>query len=74
LPANACVYAERRVLEVLTECAESENFVSLAFAFQSETHLFLVTEYCPGGDLLSLYEDTAGLDEDAVQFYAANIV
>ena len=61
-------------MEVLTECADSENFVSLAYAFQSETHFFLVTEHCLGGDLLSLYENSAGLDEETVKFYAANIV
>ena len=33
-----------------------------------------MTEYCPGGDLLSLYEDLPGLDEETVKFYAANIV
>lgn len=34
-----------------------------------------MTEFCPGGDLFSLYEDSnIGMDEATAKFYAANIV
>ncbi|XP_019394785.1 PREDICTED: citron Rho-interacting kinase isoform X4 [Crocodylus porosus] len=47
----------------------------LQYAFQDKNHLYLVMEYLPGGDLLSLlnrYEDQ--LDESTVQFYLAELI
>ncbi|XP_019362326.1 PREDICTED: citron Rho-interacting kinase isoform X7 [Gavialis gangeticus] len=47
----------------------------LQYAFQDKNHLYLVMEYLPGGDLLSLlnrYEDQ--LDESMVQFYLAELI
>uniref|UniRef100_A0A452I792 Citron Rho-interacting kinase n=1 Tax=Gopherus agassizii TaxID=38772 RepID=A0A452I792_9SAUR len=47
----------------------------LHYAFQDKKNLYLVMEYQPGGDLLSLlnrYEDQ--LDERMVQFYLAELV
>ncbi|XP_051490029.1 citron Rho-interacting kinase [Apus apus] len=47
----------------------------LQYAFQDKKNLYLVMEYQPGGDLLSLlnrYEDQ--LDETMVQFYLAELV
>ncbi|KAM9371658.1 citron Rho-interacting kinase isoform 2-T2 [Phaethornis superciliosus] len=47
----------------------------LQYAFQDKKNLYLVMEYQPGGDLLSLlnrYEDQ--LDESTVQFYLAELV
>ncbi|XP_010718767.1 citron Rho-interacting kinase [Meleagris gallopavo] len=47
----------------------------LQYAFQDKKYLYLVMEYQPGGDLLSLlnrYEDQ--LDESMVQFYLAELV
>ncbi|NXY42969.1 CTRO kinase, partial [Ceuthmochares aereus] len=47
----------------------------LQYAFQDKKNLYLVMEYQPGGDMLSLlnrYEDQ--LDESMVQFYLAELV
>ncbi|NWR75988.1 CTRO kinase, partial [Centropus unirufus] len=47
----------------------------LQYAFQDKKNLYLIMEYQPGGDLLSLlnrYEDQ--LDESMVQFYLAELV
>ncbi|NXB44420.1 CTRO kinase, partial [Leucopsar rothschildi] len=47
----------------------------LQYAFQDKKNLYLVMEYQPGGDLLSLlnrYEEQ--LDENMVQFYLAELV
>ncbi|NWU11790.1 CTRO kinase, partial [Cephalopterus ornatus] len=47
----------------------------LQYAFQDKKNLYLIMEYEPGGDLLSLlnrYEDQ--LDENMVQFYLAELV
>ncbi|XP_055461926.1 citron Rho-interacting kinase [Psammomys obesus] len=47
----------------------------LQYAFQDKNNLYLVMEYQPGGDLLSLlnrYEDQ--LDEAMIQFYLAELI
>uniref|UniRef100_A0A5F9D3Y5 Citron Rho-interacting kinase n=1 Tax=Oryctolagus cuniculus TaxID=9986 RepID=A0A5F9D3Y5_RABIT len=47
----------------------------LQYAFQDKDNLYLVMEYQPGGDLLSLlnrYEDQ--LDENMIQFYLAELI
>uniref|UniRef100_A0A2K6FJR5 Citron Rho-interacting kinase n=1 Tax=Propithecus coquereli TaxID=379532 RepID=A0A2K6FJR5_PROCO len=47
----------------------------LQYAFQDKNNLYLVMEYQPGGDLLSLlnrYEDQ--LDETMIQFYLAELI
>uniref|UniRef100_A0A8D1IVX4 Citron rho-interacting serine/threonine kinase n=1 Tax=Sus scrofa TaxID=9823 RepID=A0A8D1IVX4_PIG len=47
----------------------------LQYAFQDKHNLYLVMEYQPGGDLLSLlnrYEDQ--LDENMIQFYLAEMI
>jgi len=48
---------------------------SLYCSFQDESHLYLVMDYHPGGDLLTLmskYDDV--LPEDVAQFYIAEII
>ena len=73
---------ERRINQLLSEkeggvsssYESPSNFVKLIKTFQNQTSLFFVMEYCSGGDLLSLYEDIGGLNEEATRFYAANIV
>ncbi|XP_042721656.1 citron Rho-interacting kinase [Lagopus leucura] len=62
---------ERSVLSQST----SPWIPQLQYAFQDKKNLYLVMEYQPGGDLLSLlnrYEDQ--LDESMVQFYLAELV
>uniref|UniRef100_A0A8D0HGM7 Citron Rho-interacting kinase n=1 Tax=Sphenodon punctatus TaxID=8508 RepID=A0A8D0HGM7_SPHPU len=47
----------------------------LQYAFQDKKNLYMIMEYLPGGDLLSLlnrYEDQ--LDESTVKFYLAELV
>ncbi|KFV55154.1 Citron Rho-interacting kinase, partial [Tyto alba] len=62
---------ERSILSLST----SPWIPQLQYAFQDKKNLYLVMEYQPGGDLLSLlnrYEDQ--LDESMVQFYLAELV
>ncbi|XP_068268500.1 citron Rho-interacting kinase [Nyctibius grandis] len=62
---------ERHILSQST----SPWIPQLQYAFQDKKNLYLVMEYQPGGDLLSLlnrYEDQ--LDESMVQFYLAELV
>ncbi|KAM6298110.1 citron Rho-interacting kinase isoform 1-T1 [Aegotheles albertisi] len=62
---------ERNILSQST----SPWIPQLQYAFQDKKNLYLVMEYQPGGDLLSLlnrYEDQ--LDESTVRFYLAELV
>lgn len=69
-PEGACVMAERRILGL----AGATWLVRLEEAFQDELFLYLVMEYLPGGDLSALDPEQHGLPEDAVRFYAAELV
>uniref|UniRef100_A0A8C5LDX7 Citron Rho-interacting kinase n=1 Tax=Jaculus jaculus TaxID=51337 RepID=A0A8C5LDX7_JACJA len=62
---------ERNILSQST----SPWIPQLQYAFQDRSNLYLVMEYQPGGDLLSLlnrYEDQ--LDENMIQFYLAELI
>jgi serine/threonine kinase 38 len=48
--------------------------VKLRSTFQDEARLFLVMDYCPGGDLLTLLQRVDTLPPDALRFYAAQLV
>jgi serine/threonine protein kinase len=43
------------------------------YAFTSETKLFFVLEYCPGGELFFYLSQIGRLKEDAARFYASNV-
>jgi serine/threonine protein kinase len=46
----------------------------MEYAFTSETKLFFVLEYCPGGELFFYLEKIKRFKEDAARFYATNIL
>lgn len=48
--------------------------VKMDYAFQSETKLFFVLEYCPGGELFFYLSQIGRFKEDAARFYASNIL
>lgn len=48
--------------------------VHLHWAFQSKTSLFLVMEYCPGGELSAHLQRAERFSVSVAQFYAAEIV
>ncbi|KAL7711688.1 non-specific serine/threonine protein kinase [Entamoeba marina] len=50
------------------------SVVKLFYAFQDAQNLFLVMEYCPGGDLRCLLSNLGRLDETFAKVYAAEIV
>lgn len=63
---------ERAVLG-LTEGEPS--FVQLRYAFQTRTNIYLVTDFCDGGDLFFyLAANQCGLDEDRARFIVAEII
>ena len=62
--------AERNVL-----CVTSHPFiVKLHYAFQTEDRLFLIIEYCSGGDLVNYLETEDWFNEDKARFYISEIV
>merc|ERR1719197_782979 len=48
--------------------------VKLFYAFQSETHLYLVMEYLIGGDCASLLENVGYFDEPMARTYIAETI
>lgn len=44
------------------------------YAFQSDSKLFFVLEYCPGGELFFYLSQIGRFKEDAARFYASNIL
>jgi serine/threonine protein kinase len=48
--------------------------VRLHYAFQTEAYLFLVMDYCEGGDLGKSLEKNKRFDETTVKHYAAEIL
>lgn len=63
-------WAERRILEKVTH----PFIVKLNFAFQSDKKLFLVLDYCPGGELFFYISHIGRFKECSAKFYSANIL
>eukprot|EP00741_Cyanophora_paradoxa_P014246 tig00020800_g13740.t2 len=61
--------------DILAWASNATPFVvRLFYAFQSRHHLFLVTEYCPGGDLFSLLRTVGSLGEETARQYVGELV
>ncbi|KAK3012470.1 hypothetical protein RJ639_007981, partial [Escallonia herrerae] len=67
---RAC--AEREILDIL----DHPFLPALYASFQTKTHICLITDYYPGGELFLLLDrqPTKVLKEDAVRFYAAEVL
>jgi serine/threonine protein kinase len=61
------IRSERAIL------AQADNpwLVKLYFSFMDAKHLFMVLEYCPGGDMMTLLIKENTLSEEATLFYMA---
>lgn len=66
----AHVRAEKEVLAA----AANPWIVELKFSFQDDKYLYLVMEYLPGGDLMTLLMKKDILSEDEAKFYIAEAV
>ena len=66
----AHVRAERDVM------AESDSpwVVQLFYSFQDPTHLYLIMEFLPGGDLMTMLIKYDTFSEDVTRFYIAQCV
>ena len=62
--------------KVLQENSSNNFLLTLHFAFQSNSNLFMVIDYCPNSDLTILLaqNNEEGLEEYVVRFYAAEIL
>lgn len=68
---TACFMEERDVLVY----GDRDWITNLHFAFQDENYLYLVMDYYPGGDLLTLLSKNGDrLPEDMARFYMAEMV
>merc|ERR1719263_868858 len=66
------VRAEREVMSEVGE--ENEWVVKLHYSFSDDEHLYLVMEYVPGGDLMSLLMKRDILTEPETRFYVAQAI
>ncbi len=65
--------SERQILELLGEQG-SPFVVRLYQAFQDDENLYMILHFAGGGDLFSQLEKRRRLPEEAVRFYAAEIL
>lgn len=65
------VITERQILIEMNECPFMINFYH---SFQSDTKLYFVLEYCPGGELFELLQKKRKFAEDQARFYSAQMV
>ncbi|KAG2823230.1 hypothetical protein PC116_g6341 [Phytophthora cactorum] len=64
------IHTEKAALQA---CSDHPYIVTLYYAFQSQDRLFLVMEYCGGGDLLSALTRRKAFTESEAAFYIGEI-
>lgn len=64
------IHTEKAALQA---CSDHPYIVTLYYAFQSKDRLFLVMEYCGGGDLLSALTRRKAFTESEAAFYIGEI-
>lgn len=64
------VKAERTALSVV----DSPYIVTLYYSFQDDDFLYLIMEYLPGGDIMTLLIRKDILSEDETRFYIAETI
>jgi serum/glucocorticoid-regulated kinase 2 len=65
------VETEKRILIEMNEFPFLINFY---FSFQTESKLYFILEYCPGGELFELLQKRGKFTEDQVKFYSSQVV
>jgi serine/threonine protein kinase len=73
------MFQKNQVLHVRTEreimiASNNTWVVGLKYSFQDDYYLYLVMEFLPGGDLMSLLIKKDVLNEDDARFYIAELV
>jgi len=62
--------AEKNVLQH----AHNPFVVRLRYSFQNDTTLYLVMDFCPGGELFNQLKKKGRFDEESTKFYAAETI
>ena len=60
--------------QLFMSSVKSSWIVDLKASFQEDDYLYLVMEYCPGGDLMNLLIEKDVLTEEEAKFYLAELV
>ena len=56
------------------EMIDHPFIIKLEYAFQNRQKLYLLTKFCPGGELFFHIQKIQRFNEDATKFYAAQII
>lgn len=64
------IKTERKIMELI----DHPFIVKLIYAFQTSQKLYMVMEYCPGGELFYHIQRVERFNEEAVKFYGAQLV
>ena len=63
------IKTERRIMELI----DHPFIVKLRYAFQTPERLYMVMDYCPGGELFFHIQRVDRFNEQAVKFYGAQL-
>ena len=63
------IKAERKIMELI----DHPFIVKLRYAFQTPQKLYMVMDYCPGGELFFHIQRVERFNEEAVKFYGAQL-
>ena len=63
------IKTERRIIELI----DHPFIVKLRYAFQNPKRLYMVMDYCPGGELFFHIQRVERFNEEAVKFYGAQL-
>ena len=66
----AHIKTERKIMELV----DHPFIVKLRYAFQNPQKLYMVMDYCPGGELFFHIQRVERFNEEAVKFYGAKLV
>lgn len=64
------IKTERKIMEMV----DHPFIIKLEYAFQNRQKLYLLTKFCPGGELFFHIQKIQRFNEDATKFYAAQII
>ncbi len=64
------IKTERKIMELI----DHPFIVKLIYAFQTAQKLYMVMDYCPGGELFYHIQRVERFNEEAAKFYGAQLV
>lgn len=64
------IKTERKIMEIV----DHPFIIKLEYAFQNKQKLYLLSKFCPGGELFFHIQKIQRFNEDATRFYASQIV